>query len=106
MNTPMYIRNEEFQGDMPPLKAGKTSKPEVIVNGGSKATGKIVFTGNILAADTATVNGVAFTAKAAAAAPVGKSVFTGNLVTGNTVTVNGVVFTCMASAAAGELQFN
>ncbi len=105
-HSPKYVGPEFITQPLQPIAAGKTGRPEVITNGGAKASGKIVFTGNLIAGDTVTINGLAMTAKAEAAPAVGKIVFTGNLIAGDTVTVNDVVFTCMASGAAGELQFD
>jgi hypothetical protein len=68
MHTPKYVTNETFQGSWPAIKAGKTGAPEVITNGGAKAVGKIVFTGNLIAGNTVTVNGVVFTCMASGAA--------------------------------------
>lgn len=110
--------------------------PQLITAGGAKATGKIVFTGNIVSGDTVSIGTGVVTAKPPAASAVGKIVFTDNFVpndivsiggvaftalstpsvgkivftdnilAGDTVTINSVVFTAMASGATGELQFD
>jgi hypothetical protein len=90
----------------PGVAAGVAARPEVLTAGGVKGIGKIVFTGNLIADDTVTVNSVVFTAKAAAAPAVGKIVFTGNIIEDDTVTINGVVFTAKDGTASGELQFD
>lgn len=65
---PGYASSEFNPSDLQALAAGKTGKPEDITTGGVKATGKIVLTGNILAGDTFTINGVVHTAMASGAA--------------------------------------
>jgi hypothetical protein len=51
-----------------PIVAGKHGVPEVFTKAGVKAVGKIVYTGNHVANDTTTINGVVFTCKASGAA--------------------------------------
>lgn len=64
---PQYVEPEFVTQPIQPIAAGKTGRPEVLVTGGSKASGKIVFTGNLVAGDTVTINGVVFTCVASGA---------------------------------------
>ena len=64
---PKYVSDEYRTTPLQPIAAGKTGQPEVLTSGGAKAVGKIVFTGNLVANDTVTVNGVVFTCKASGA---------------------------------------
>lgn len=68
MHSPKYIPTEHFMAPMQPIQAGKTGVPEVISAGGKKAVGKIVFTGNLVAGDTVTINTKVFTCMASGAA--------------------------------------
>lgn len=63
-----YVTPQEFMGSMPAIAAGKTGTPESITVPGLVGVDKVVFTGNFVAGDTVTANGVAFTAVAANAA--------------------------------------
>lgn len=68
MHQPKYIEPAYLTAPLAAIAAGKTGQPEVLTNGGAKAVGKIVFTGNLVAGDTITINGKVFTAKASGAA--------------------------------------
>lgn len=88
MHQPKHIPDELFQGAWPAVRAGKTGVPEVIVDGGVKASaGKIVFTGNLVAGDTVTVGNVVFTAVTSGA-------------TGNQFNVDSTLALSLASLAA------
>jgi len=77
------------------------------VRGAQKARGLIQFDPeeNVEVGDTVTVNGVVFTAKAAAAYATGTVTYTTNFTADDTVTINGVAFTAKASGASGA-EFN
>lgn len=67
MSNPKYVGPEHITSPLPALAAGKTGTPTNHAAGGAKAVGKIVFTGNIIANDTITINSKVFTAKASGA---------------------------------------
>lgn len=68
MSNSKYVSPEYIHSTFPAIAAGKTGKPEVLTFGGVKASAaKIVFTGNLVAGDTVTVNGKVFTCKASGA---------------------------------------
>lgn len=64
---PKYIEREMRVAPMPAVAAGKLGRPEVLTKVGVKAVGKIVCTGNHIAGDTFTFNGVTFTCMASGA---------------------------------------
>lgn len=65
----MYLGAEYGTFPLPALRAGKTGTPELITQGGTFASGSIVFAGIPTAADTVTLNGVVVEFTAAASDP-------------------------------------
>lgn len=66
--SPAYVSPQEFQGSIPAIAAGKTGTPESITVPGISGVDKILFSGNFVAGETVTVNGVVFTCVASGAA--------------------------------------
>lgn len=69
----MYLGAEYGTFPLPAIRAGKTGTPEVIFQGGTYASGEIVFAAIPTAADTITLNGITveFTAAASDATAAG-----------------------------------
>jgi hypothetical protein len=66
-HTPKYVEAVFRSQGWPAVAAGKLGRPDVVTKGGVKAVGKIVCTGNHVAGDTFTFNGVTFTCMASGA---------------------------------------
>lgn len=67
MSSPKYVNPEYKTSPFPALAAGKSGLPQQLPRGGVKSIGKIVFTGNMIAGDTITVNTKVFTCMASGA---------------------------------------
>ena len=65
---PKYVEEVFRTGPFPALAAGKMGRPDTVIKGGVKSAGKIVCTGNHVAGDAFTFNGVTFTCVASGAA--------------------------------------
>ncbi len=65
----MYLGAEYGTFPLPALRAGKTGTPELITQGGTFASGSVVFAGIPTAADTVTLDGVVVEFTAAASDP-------------------------------------
>jgi hypothetical protein len=66
--TSLFADVAVLDSSIPAIRAGVLAQPEMIVTGGKRSVGKIVFTGNLIAGDTVTINGVVFTCMASGAA--------------------------------------
>ena len=91
-----YVGPENIMSDFPVLASGKAGQPLYFTRGGAYATGKILFSANLVATNTITINGTVFTAVASGA--------TGaqfNIGASLSVTLDNIVTVLNASAVAG-----
>jgi hypothetical protein len=66
-NYPRFVKKEHIAGPLQAIRAGKLGDPEIRTKMGVKAVGTLVYTGNHVAGDTHTINGVTFTCMASGA---------------------------------------